>query len=97
MPADAPLKCVRARIEGRVQGVGFRAWVADEAYRRHLRGWVRNCTDGSVEAEFAGPRAQVDDMLAACRTGPPAARVAGMLTAEVEDDGTPGFRQLPTV
>src|ERR1700733_6403059 len=90
-------KCVRLRLEGRVQGVGFRAWVADEAYGRGLRGWVRNRRDGSVEAQFCGPAEQVDAMIAACRKGPRAARVDGLLAAEVADEGEPGFRQLPTV
>lgn len=62
-------------IRGRVQGVGYRAWVADEAMRRGLEGWVRNRRDGSVEAVFAGPEDTVSAMLEACRRGPSAARV----------------------
>ena len=50
-------------VRGRVQGVGYRAFVEDEAYRRGLRGWVRNRRDGSVEAVFAGPRAAVNQWL----------------------------------
>jgi acylphosphatase len=90
------IKCLRVRIEGRVQGVGFRYWAAEEADRRNLRGWVRNRRDGSVEAEFAGPAAEVDAMVEACRRGPRAARVRGLIAAEVADEGEPGFRQLPT-
>ncbi len=66
---------VTVRIRGRVQGVWFRAWTAEEARRRRLRGWVRNCRDGSVEALFCGPAATVNDMIDACWAGPPAARV----------------------
>ncbi len=62
-------------IRGRVQGVGYRAWTADEARRRGLQGWVRNRCDGSVEAVFSGPEDVVADMLAACRRGPSLARV----------------------
>lgn len=62
-------------IRGRVQGVGYRAWVADEAGRRNLEGWVRNRRDGSVEAQFAGPEDIVADMIAQCRRGPSLARV----------------------
>jgi acylphosphatase len=62
-------------IRGRVQGVAYRAWTEGEALRRGLAGWVRNRRDGSVEAVFAGSRETVDDMLTACREGPPAARV----------------------
>ena len=42
-------------IRGRVQGVGYRAWVEHQASTRDLEGWVRNRRDGSVEALFAGP------------------------------------------
>lgn len=62
-------------IRGRVQGVGYRAWLADEAEGRNLEGWVRNRRDGSVEAVFAGPETVVTDMVAACRRGPSMARV----------------------
>jgi acylphosphatase len=65
-------------IRGRVQGVGYRAWVEDEATARGLEGWVRNRRDGSVEAVFAGPAGVVTDMVAACRRGPSSARVDGV-------------------
>ncbi|QOZ33911.1 acylphosphatase [Bradyrhizobium sp. CCBAU 53421] len=62
-------------ISGRVQGVGYRAWVDEQANSRGLEGWVRNRRDGSVEAVFAGPDDVVADMIAACRRGPFSARV----------------------
>jgi acylphosphatase len=62
-------------IRGRVQGVGFRMWVEDTALERALAGWVRNRRDGAVEAVFAGPQDAVEAMVAACRNGPPSARV----------------------
>jgi len=62
-------------VRGRVQGVGYRAWVEHEALRRGLDGWVRNRRDGNVEAVFAGPPDAVAAMVAACRRGPPSARV----------------------
>ncbi len=62
-------------VRGRVQGVGYRAFVEHEARRRGLHGWVRNRRDGSVEAVFAGPRAVVEAMIEACRRGPISARV----------------------
>ena len=88
-------KAVRVVIEGRVQGVWFRGWTIDEAQRRGLRGWVRNRRDGAVEALFAGEAAQVDDMVRACRRGPPAARVENVGVHPAEDPGN-GFRHLPT-
>ena len=54
-------------IRGRVQGVGYRAFVEDEAVRRELKGWVRNRRDGTVEAVFSGPGEAVMAMLEACR------------------------------
>jgi acylphosphatase len=65
-------------IRGRVQGVGYRAWVAQQAIRHDLEGWVRNRRDGSVEALFAGPADVVANMVASCRRGPSSARVEAM-------------------
>jgi acylphosphatase len=57
-------------IHGRVQGVGFRAWIHHQAELRGLKGWVRNRYDGSVEAVFSGPGEMVEVMLKACHQGP---------------------------
>jgi acylphosphatase len=89
-------KAVRVVIEGRVQGVWFRGWTITEATRRGLRGWVRNRMDGTVEALFAGDAAKVDDMVAACRKGPPAARVLNVAVHPADDPGPGGFRQAAT-
>lgn len=62
-------------IRGDVQGVGYRAWVEQQARVSKLEGWVRNRRDGSVEALFAGPAMVVAEMVALCRHGPPSARV----------------------
>src|SRR6202051_4769300 len=62
-------------ITGRVQGVGYRAWVDHQARNHNLEGWVRNRRDGSVEALFAGPENLVSEMVARCRRGPSSARV----------------------
>ncbi|HKA16528.1 MAG TPA: acylphosphatase [Myxococcota bacterium] len=69
-----PLR-VRVIVRGRVQGVAFRAYTADEARRAGVAGWVRNCADGSVEAAFEGPRGGVEVLLAFVRRGPRSARV----------------------
>ena len=57
-------------VEGRVQGVGFRAYVEHEAKQRGLRGWVRNRSDGRVEAVFCGEEEDVQSMIVACHRGP---------------------------
>ena len=62
-------------IRGRVQGVGYRAFVEYSALDHGLEGWVRNRRDGSVEAVFAGEPEAVAAMVEACRRGPPGARV----------------------
>ncbi len=72
--SDQPTR-VHVRINGRVQGVGFRYATADEAARRRLVGWVRDLDAGGVEAVFQGHRGAVEDMLRWCRRGPPGAVV----------------------
>ncbi len=70
---------LQVTIRGRVQGVGYRAWVEYRATGSGLEGWVRNRRDGSVEAVFAGPARAVAEMVALCRHGPPGARVDHVL------------------
>jgi acylphosphatase len=96
MPAEGDV-AVRVRIRGRVQGVSYRWWTVREARYRGLRGWVRNCRDGSVEALFVGEAATVEAMVDACRSGPPAAHVTGIeQEVAAEDGGMQGFTELPT-
>jgi len=71
-------KIVHVTVHGRVQGVGYRAWVAYQALTIGLEGWVRNRRDGSVEALFSGAPLEVAQMVALCRHGPPLAKVTGV-------------------
>ena len=87
----------RLRIRGHVQGVWFRGWAVDQATRLGLSGWVRNRRDGSVEALLVGPRAAVEAMVEACRSGPPAARVETVERAAAEGIAGSGFVQKPSV
>ncbi len=90
-------------IRGRVQGVGYRAWVEQQAMARDLEGWVRNRRDGSVEALFAGPADVVSDVIARCRRGPSSARVEAVQDEAGNSDGLhlrragERFSVLPTV
>ena len=86
----------RLVITGRVQGVGYRAWAIATARRLGLRGWVRNRSDGAVEALVAGSEEAVAAMLAACRRGPAAARVVAVEVDDGEEDGSIGFTARPT-
>ena len=84
------------RIEGRVQGVGYRDWLLREANRLGLHGWVRNRPDGSVQALVDGEEGADRALLTACRRGPLMARVDRIeetLSEEAPDE--PGFRWLP--
>ena len=84
-------KAVGVRVEGRVQGVNFRAWTQVEAQGRGLAGWVRNEADGSVRAHLEGDAAAVDEMLAALHKGPPAAVVREVMVQETDPDGGTHF------
>lgn len=68
----------RLTISGRVQGVGFRYALADQARARKLCGWVRNRRGGGVEAVLAGEEKDVEDVIAWAHRGPPAARVTAV-------------------
>jgi acylphosphatase len=72
-------RTAHVRIDGRVQGVGYRAWTHRVAMGLALAGWVRNRRDGSVEAVFQGPEASVQMMIERCRRGP-----SGSLVTSVE-------------
>jgi acylphosphatase len=89
-------RAVHVGITGRVQGVGFRDWLAGEARTHGLSGWVRNRRDGSVEAVFAGDEAALEAVTRACREGPPMAAVENVATKEAAEVPGPGFQVLPT-
>jgi len=88
---------IRLVIEGRVQGVGFRAFVSRQARRLSLRGWVRNRRDGSVEALLIGTLDALDAGEAACRRGPSLAVVRAVGRHPAADDGSPDFSERETV
>lgn len=89
------MKRVRIRISGVVQGVGFRFCCRREALALGVRGWVRNRTDGSVEAVAEGAAGAVDRFVDWCRTGPRGARVTGVEAVDEPDAG--GFEAFEIV
>ena len=78
------------RVSGRVQGVWFRAWTAEQARTLGVVGWVRNCADGSVEAHVAGEEIAVVQLVERLRDGPPSAVVSKVDVEEVAPE--PGDR-----
>ena len=88
-------RVLHLRIQGLVQGVGYRWSLVQAARERGLTGWVRNRRDGSVEAMAAGPQPALDELVAWARRGPPGARVD---TVDVEpgEGHFDGFEQRPS-
>lgn len=82
---------LRVTVRGRVQGVGYRAWMQKEASKRGLKGWVRNRHDGSVEALVAGEKDNVTTFLDACKKGPLLSRVTDVASEPAPYDGADGF------
>ena len=76
-------------IRGRVQGVWFRGALQREARRLGLRGWARNCADGSVECEVEGERAAVDQAIAWAQHGPPGAQVSDVTVTWIASPDAP--------
>ena len=85
-----PIRC-RVVAHGRVQGVFFRDSTEREASGRGLAGWVRNCDDGTVEAVFEGSPEDVHALVEFCESGPSAADVDRVETAEEEPEGLSSF------
>ena len=90
-------KALRLIIEGRVQGVGFRAWMVDVANAAGVDGWVRNRRDGTVEALVAGEPAAVERVVAKSREGPRMGRVNRVREEPADDAVGPGFDAVATV
>lgn len=75
----------RLRIDGLVQGVGFRWWAIRMARGLGLDGWVRNRLDGSVEILAHGDQAALAALKQACEEGPRAARITAVRSTETSD------------
>lgn len=81
----------RIRIYGRVQGVGYRAWTVSQASSYGLTGWVRNRSDGSVEAQLQGSDEIIAAMIKDCYDGPLMADVNRIETSVSTPETLPGF------
>jgi acylphosphatase len=85
------VKALAFRVEGKVQGVWFRAFTRDAATRLGLAGWVRNDPDGAVSGEVEGAEDAVDGFIEALREGPVRARVDAVHVRPVASAGAQGF------
>lgn len=83
-------------IHGRVQGVWYRAWTVETARGLGLTGWVRNRTDGSVEAVIEGEDAAVAQFMGLAQDGPPAADVARVEATDMAVTPFAAFEKRPT-
>ena len=90
---DAVTKHIARRltVQGRVQGVGYRAWVARAARRAGAAGWAENQDDGSVEIHVEGAPDAVEQVLDAARRGPRGAAVVRADAQDAQPAGLDGF------
>ena len=79
------------QVSGRVQGVFFRAWAAEQARALGVVGWVRNASDGSVEAHLEGDKHAVQQLIDQLHRGPPAARVERVDVQVADPEGSDRF------
>lgn len=81
-------------ITGKVQGVFYRATAAELARKLHLNGWIKNTTNGAVEATVNGNEEAVAQFVAWCRRGPEKAHVEEVVVTPKPDDGFTGFQVI---
>ena len=92
--SEGTVQTLRLRITGRVQGVGYRWSMVQEAQRLGVSGWVRNQRDGSVEAVVGGAPEAVQALMDWAKGGPPQARVDGVAVSALDGESVPrGFEQ----
>jgi acylphosphatase len=88
---------LRLRIEGSVQGVGYRDFVMMSARDLGVDGWIRNRSDGTVEALVSAPNSLVEKLVGLCMRGPPGARIGNVELHKAEPPTETGFRRRPTL
>lgn len=93
MSDEKDITSLRLRIEGSVQAVGYRYFAMEEARRLSLDGWIRNRSDGTVEALVSGDTKAVETFVASCMRGPPGARVKNVDLHKAEPPTEIGFHR----
>ncbi len=94
---DDDVTSMRLRIEGSVQAVGFRYFAMEEARKLALDGWIRNRSDGTVEALVSGSTKAVEAFVAACARGPQGAKVTSIDLHKAEPPDEKGFHRRPSL
>lgn len=97
MSEDNDLTTLRLRIEGFVQAVGYRHYAITEATKLDLDGWIRNRSDGTVEAVVSGGTKAVELFVQACVKGPAGSRVDNIELGPAEPLTEKGFRRRPSL
>ncbi len=97
MSDDTEITTLRLRIEGFVQAVGYRNFVIDEARRLGVEGWIRNRSDGTVEALASGDTKTVEAFVAVCMRGPPGCRVKNIDLHPADAPAERGFHRRSSV
>ncbi len=93
------MKQVHLIITGFVQGIGFRQFIKRKARKLGLKGWIRNRTDGSVEAVVVGEKKDLGTIIAICKKGPPLAKVSNVVVKWEENPNQQfeSFDVVPTI
>ena len=88
---------LRVHVHGFVQGVGFRDFLVMAAQRYNLDGWVRNRSDGSVEALVCGPTKAVENFVGSATKGPHGAKISAVDLHNSEPPTEKGFIRRPSL
>jgi len=97
MADDTDITSLRLRIEGFVQSVGYRHFAMEEARKLGIDGWIRNRSDGTVEALASGSTKAVEAFVAACMRGPEGSRIKNVELHNAEPPEEKGFHRRPSV
>ncbi|HEX3666091.1 MAG TPA: acylphosphatase [Rhizomicrobium sp.] len=97
MSNETEITSLRLRIEGFVQAVGYRNFAIEEARRLGIDGWIRNRSDGTVEALASGDTKTVEAFVTVCMLGPPGSRVRNIDLHKAEPPADRGFHRRPSL
>jgi acylphosphatase len=97
MADEDDITSLRMKVEGFVQAVGYRNFAIEQAQALKLDGWIRNRSDGTVEALVSGPTKAVEDFIGACTRGPAGSKVTSIDLHKAEPPEEKGFHRRPSL